>query len=464
MNSGNMKHHRNVTSNRVNYETGKWDSIYDISGIDSKGYIFDISGQNVVVGIGTDKPFSRLSLGSNENAGEFSPTKPGQLAAIALNEESNGDKFNGMFYNTDISGQSRGANKISGIQLMSSVNGFDVTDLSNGQLIIGSDNVVTIGGRPRIGNESYNNVVEFLPGTHGNRKIVLDTRGSIRTDGYINFYNKTSTSFEPTGDTFDNHADIPVGSLFLTGGGGSVCKNAGLYFKKSNNSTSSDIVEITGGGGGGGGSLDVSGSAFFDGSLNNLIQDPTLGTYINYPYIIQKNKDENFSGGTPITFSGGLWSKEDASGTKGFQNTLTIRQGNLSVVTVSGEDIKINDPPSSSLKSAFDDISGGIIFAEKQLLFGKTIDDPSVSPPTRSGYAIIDAQTIDETATLLSYNFKHSGTTAIKYNPAKASNSIILLKKDINEDGNTATISKGCVIGNIFDASNSIIIGGRFGG
>ena len=254
MNSGNMKHYRNVTSNRVNYENGKWDSIYDISGIESKGYTFDISGQNVVVGIGTDIPFSRLSLGSNENSGEFSPSKPGQLAAIALNEELNGDNFNGMFYNTDISGQSRNANKIPSVQLMSSVNGFNVTDSSNGQLIVGSDNVVTIGGRPRIGNESYQLSTTFLPGTQGDRKIVLDTRGSIRTDGYINFYNKTSTSFEPTGDTFDNHADIPVGSLFLTGGGGTVCKNPGLYFKKTNNGTSSDIVEITGGGGGGGGS------------------------------------------------------------------------------------------------------------------------------------------------------------------------------------------------------------------
>ena len=462
MNSGNMKHHRNITSNRVNYENGKWDSIYDISGIDSKGYIFDISGQNVVVGIGTDKPFSRLSLGSNENSGEFSPTKPGQLAAIALNEESNGDKFNGLFYNTDISGQSRGADQISGIQLMSSVNGFNVTDSNNGQLIIGSDNVTTVGGRPRIGNESYTNATQFLPGTHGDRKIVLDARGSIRTDGYINFYNKTSTSYEPPGASYDNHDDIPVGSLFLSAGLGDATPNAGLYFKKTNNGNDDDIIEITGGSGGGGGSgIDVSGSAFFDGSLNHLIEDPTTGIYHNYPYIIQKNEDDDFSGGTPITFSGGVWSKEDASGVIGFQNALTIRQGNLSVVTENGENIKVTDT-ASSLLTSFQDYSGGIIFAEKQLLIGTTTDTKNGN--NRSGYAIIDTQTIDETATLLSYNFKHSSaTSAEKYNPAKASNSIILLKKDINEDGNTANSSKGCVIGNIFDASNSIIIGGRFG-
>ena len=468
MNSGNMKQHRNVTSNRVNYENGKWDSVYDISGIESKGYTFDISGQNIVVGIGTDKPFSRLSLGSNQNSGEFSPTKPGQLAAIALNEEFDGGSFNGLFYNTDISGQSRNADNISGIQLMSSVNGFDVTDLSNGQLIVGSDNVVTIGGRPRIGNESYNNSIPFLPGTHGDRKIVLDTRGSIRTDGYINFYNKTSNSFEPYGDTYDAHADIPVGSLFLTGGGANnVCKNAGLYFKKSNTNTNADIVEITGGGGGGGGGGSGTGSTLFDGSLNNLVVNSN-GNYIDYPYIIQKNNESTLVGGVPITFSGGAWNKQDASGVIGFQNALTIRQGHLSVVTLSGENIKIQDPVASSLLSAFQGISGGIIFAEKQLLLGTTPDDPTTNQTPengylRSGYAIIDAQTVDETATILSYNFKHGGTTAIKYNPAKASNSIILLKKDINEDGNTTGSSKGCVIGKTFDASNSIVIGGRFG-
>ena len=67
-NSGNMKNHRNVTSNRVNYEKGKWNTIYDVSGIDMKGYTFDICGQNVVVGIGTSKPFTLFhpqSIGCN---------------------------------------------------------------------------------------------------------------------------------------------------------------------------------------------------------------------------------------------------------------------------------------------------------------------------------------------------------------------------------------------------------------
>ena len=47
-NSGNMSHHRNVASNKLNYENGKWDSIYDVSGKDVKGYTFDICCQNII--------------------------------------------------------------------------------------------------------------------------------------------------------------------------------------------------------------------------------------------------------------------------------------------------------------------------------------------------------------------------------------------------------------------------------
>ena len=65
---------------------------------------------------------------------------------------------------------------------------------------------------------------------------------------------------------------------------------------------------------------------------------------------------------------------------------------------------------------------------------------------------------------MLSYNFEHGTTTCQPYNPKRATNSIILLKKDINEDGtNSNNTSKGSVIGDTYDASNSIVIGGRFG-
>ena len=70
-NSGNMSNHRNIMTNKMNYETGKWDSIYDISGQKHKGYTFDICGENIVLGVGTPTPFSRLSLGNNTNSGDF---------------------------------------------------------------------------------------------------------------------------------------------------------------------------------------------------------------------------------------------------------------------------------------------------------------------------------------------------------------------------------------------------------
>jgi len=416
MNSGNMRNHRNVTSNKLNYETGKWDSIYEVSGIEMKGYTFDICGQNVVVGIGTEKPFSRLSLGNNDNDGEFNANKPGQLAGIGIHEESNGANFSGLFYNTDISGQKKNVGLIPGLQIMSSATDFSLNDTANtGKIIIGSDNVVTIGGSARIGNESFQGGSNALPGTYSlanneNRKIVLDARGSIRTDGYINFYNQTNNNeFKPNGLDYTTHTDIPVGSLFLSSGGGNIVNEAGLYFKRSNTGQGSDIVRIadaTGGGSGGGGSGVESP---FDYSLNNVINGAAAPAYI-----VQKSGDTGFVGGTNITFAGEKWSTTDASGGIGYQNTLTIREGNLSVVTISGENIKVNDPGTSSLKTAYDNRSGGILFASKQILIGKNKDDSAANDLNRSGYALIDAQVIQNVPAFLSYNFATGDT---QFNP-----------------------------------------------
>ena len=133
-NSGNMSHHRNVASNKLNYETGKWDSIYDVSGKDVKGYTFDICGQNIVLGIGTSKPFSRLSLGTDVSNGIFDPNEMGQLAAIALNEENDGKKFTGILLNSKLTNnetlaQSTPIETTTGIQIMSSVKDFSLNDI-----------------------------------------------------------------------------------------------------------------------------------------------------------------------------------------------------------------------------------------------------------------------------------------------------------------------------------------------
>ena len=214
-NSGNMKNYRNVASNKLNYETGKWDSIYDVSGKDVKGYTFDICGQNIVLGVGTDKPFSRLSLGTDVSSGIFDPNEIGQLAAIALEEENNGNKFTGIVLNsnlisTETLAKATPVTNTTGIQIMSSTTDFSLNDITNGQIYLTNNNVTTIGGSTRVGNE-YSSAAtnSTLPGTTGNRKVVLDVRGSIRTDGYINFFDKTSTGESPDGKSYNTHTDIP---------------------------------------------------------------------------------------------------------------------------------------------------------------------------------------------------------------------------------------------------------------
>ena len=153
-NSGNMSQYRNVTHNKLNYENGIWNSIYDISGIKTKGYTVDISGENIVLGIGTDKPFSRLSLGNNTNSGVFNPQKPGQLAAIALDESSNGRGFTGIVLNSNITTLEN--NQTKGLQFISSTNDFSMNDLTMGQIILSNNNVTTIGGNSREKPGGYN--------------------------------------------------------------------------------------------------------------------------------------------------------------------------------------------------------------------------------------------------------------------------------------------------------------------
>ena len=61
-----------------------------------------ITNENMLVGIGTKQPFSRLSLGSNNNDGS-SNIISGRLAAIAVHENSDGSDFHGLSYVTDLS-------------------------------------------------------------------------------------------------------------------------------------------------------------------------------------------------------------------------------------------------------------------------------------------------------------------------------------------------------------------------
>ena len=419
-NSGNMSQYRNVTHNKLNYETGKLNSIYDVSGIPTKGYTFDICGENIVLGVGTDKPFSRLSLGNNTDSGEFNANKPGQLSAIALDESGTGNSFTGIVLNSDIT--TLDGNPTKGIQIMSSTSDFSMNDTTNtGKIILSNENVTTIGGNSRGKPGGYS------PISTKKRDIVLDVRGSIRTDGYINFYDSPNVN-DPTVPpasswTTPNTGDVPRGSLFLTSDDGGI---EGLWFKNN----AGTLVQITGGGGGGG----VGTGSSFD----------ICGTGTD-SFIVAKNTGNTY-GGTPVIFSGDTWNP--ASNPRS-DNAVTIRDGNLAVITPSGDYLKVISPTLNA-ESHFTDNSGGIILAQKQLLIGAP---SSLTVETeRFGYGLIDVQSVDKVPTLQGYN--HIDTKSFR--PTAATNSIILLTKDSDHDGQT----DGGKIGNIYDCSNTIIIGG----
>jgi len=424
-NSGNMSQYRNVTHNKLNYETGKLNSIYDVSGIPTKGYTFDICGENIVLGVGTDKPFSRLSLGNNTDSGEFNANKPGQLSAIALDESGTGNSFTGIVLNSDIT--TLDGNPTKGIQIMSSTSDFSMNDTTNtGKIILSNENVTTIGGNSRGKPFGYS--------PNSTRDIVLDVRGSIRTDGYINFYDVVSTSVPittvPAGSewTTTNTWDVPRGSLFLTSGGGGTPE--GLWFKNK----AGDLTQITGGSSSGG----VGTGSSFD----------ICGTGTDSFIVARNAAVGTLYGGTPVTFSGKTWAPTVINN----NNAVTIRDGNLAVITPSGDYLKVISP--SGGVSHFTDNSGGIILAQKQLLIGApSPTSPPTSPSNRFGYGLIDVQSVDKVPTLQGYNNPGSSS----FRPTAATNSIILLTKEEGHNGHSNGVSE---IGNIYDCSNTIIIGG----
>ena len=68
----------------------------------SNGFALNVQGSNLVLGLGTLEPFSRLSMGNNTDSGLFNANDTGRLASLAFNETSSGGKFSGMFYNSSI--------------------------------------------------------------------------------------------------------------------------------------------------------------------------------------------------------------------------------------------------------------------------------------------------------------------------------------------------------------------------
>ena len=68
--SNQKRYFKNVKIDNLNYENGKWDNITDTTtknGITKtvKKTVRNLDNQDIVVGINTEQPYSRLSLGDN---------------------------------------------------------------------------------------------------------------------------------------------------------------------------------------------------------------------------------------------------------------------------------------------------------------------------------------------------------------------------------------------------------------
>ena len=499
----------------------------------SNGFALNVQGSNLVLGLGTSEPFSRLSMGNNTDSGLFNANDTGRLASLAFNETSSGGKFSGIFYNSSIAKYDQTSDISSnGIQFKTtSLNNFDIYG-SGGNLFITDENITTVGGFPRKGiteldNTDYKGIEKYIkPGNilgsddpdnetlsakEGQSKIVLDVRGSIRTDGYINFFNtKTTTIIDEDGETRQkvdtspsaawwSNADrnIPMGSVWLqpTGSG----RSEGMYFKNTAGKTlrietiattaTDSETNITKGD-----ALAYDVFNFFFSPDDITTTQTGVGnsnTIVAYPYVILKGggkgdrvQGESGSrvGGTALNIRGKNTLLTDIKHTKGFFNgenpreIFSITQGNMSVTGLSGEEflIKQKDPTQSSTKHPMysfadhhglftTDASGGKVWIERQLLIGPKKSDLN--------WGLIDIQSTPNVPTLLSYNLDKDwdySTTQKRLNKRyiteKATNAIILLNKSSNTtgDGTTGSGEGGSLVGSLYDCSNSIIIGDTF--
>ena len=301
-NSGNFATNRNITTTNLQSNGIKLNPVFKVSNKIVNGFSFDISGETVVFGIGTNEPFSRLSLGGISGSGEFDKNSPGQLAAIALHEKPDGKEFCGLVYNNKLESYSTDTSR-NGIQIIAfGDRDFSMNDVGSGRIYLSDENITTIGGIPRKGIErddtttpaSYKGIDignnPEINSEDGQTKIVLDVRGSIRTDGYINFFSVENNETSPHGNFWDdarNIRNIPKGSLWLKGPGG--FNREGLYFKDFYGT----IFQVD--------------TTLFGSSANGLEEIPWIAktTGNDNPYIIQKSFNGVTKGGlTPVTLSG----------------------------------------------------------------------------------------------------------------------------------------------------------------
>lgn len=208
--SNQTKTFTNVKIDELNYEKGKWKNVntdHTVRGIKKtiKKVVQKLDNQNVVVGIDTDQPFSKLSLGDNEGKTTnitgssqiissintlTSDLFSGETNTIALQEKADGTNLHGFTYLEGLDLKTIRTTTTTNTGIGISVNSSTAApDPRECAVYIDSQDCVTIGTPPRNINGS-NVIYEIKP------EIKLDVNSSVRVDGFISFipdFNNSTT-------------------------------------------------------------------------------------------------------------------------------------------------------------------------------------------------------------------------------------------------------------------------------
>ena len=228
--SSQKKTFNNLKTDTLNYQDGKWKDVNVTQSIGSNERIINKivqkkENQDVVVGINTDQPYSRLSLGDNSGTVNNSILLPstnlysGERSSIALQEDADGKNLHGFTYLEDLV-------KKSNIDTIDRNSGIGIsTDLPNTEqdpqkcaVYIDSQNCVTINSIPR--NLDNNTLTRGSGGDPVNPQIMLDVNGSIRVDGFISFIPNFMVSDENNKTYIEslnnpNEFNFPKGAMFV---------------------------------------------------------------------------------------------------------------------------------------------------------------------------------------------------------------------------------------------------------
>jgi len=330
--SNQTKTFTNVKIDELNYESGKWKNVNSeqtnslLVKKTIKKVVQKLDNQNVVVGISTDQPFSKLSLGDNSGqtasliGTDDSTLFSGETNTIALQEKADGKNLHGFTYLEGLVGKEVTSATNTGIGI--SVNSSTASpDPKNCTVYIDSQDCVTIGTTPR-NDPVTTKSNEILP------KIKLDVNASARIDGFISFIpNFNDSTTDQTGDgqnlaykewkTSDidpnTPFNLPPGAFFIANDNG----KPKMYIVDSDGNPSDVIANI---------SLDDIGSSGTTDGLTNL-------TWSNGKIISLNMKDYTFTLPPSTEINASQWTKVTQgtnigilqTGTSGVTSTIVVR-------------------------------------------------------------------------------------------------------------------------------------------